>query len=325
VSGSGKSTLINDTLFSLAANEINGASHPIAPYKEIDGLDLFDKVVDIDQSPIGRTPRSNPATYTGLFTPLRELFAQVPEARARGYSPGRFSFNVRGGRCEACQGDGLIKVEMHFLPDVYVPCDVCHGKRYNRETLEILYKGFNINDVLEMTVEDALKLFEPVPSIARKLETLVDVGLSYIKLGQSATTLSGGEAQRVKLSKELSRATPAAPCTSSTSRPPACTSTTSSAAGRAAQAARRRQHGGGDRAQPGRHQDRRLDRRPGPGRRPPRRHHPGHRHAGRRGGLPAVVHRPVPGPHAAVHQRAPGTAGRRGQQARRPPAAQGEA
>jgi len=205
VSGSGKSTLINDTLFSLAANEINGASHAIAPYKSVDGLDLFDKVVDIDQSPIGRTPRSNPATYTGLFTPLRELYAQVPEARARGYSPGRFSFNVRGGRCEACQGDGLIKVEMHFLPDVYVPCDVCHGKRYNRETLEILYKGYNINDVLEMTVEDALKLFEPVPSIARKLETLVDVGLSYIKLGQSATTLSGGEAQRVKLSKELSR------------------------------------------------------------------------------------------------------------------------
>ncbi|WP_045736871.1 excinuclease ABC subunit UvrA [Xanthomonas sp. MUS 060] len=210
VSGSGKSTLINDTLFTLAANAINGASHTVAPYREIEHLDLFDKVVvdkvvDIDQSPIGRTPRSNPATYTGLFTPLRELFAQVPEARARGYSPGRFSFNVRGGRCEACQGDGLIKVEMHFLPDVYVPCDVCHGKRYNRETLEILYKGYNINDVLEMTVEDALRLFEPVPAIARKLETLIDVGLSYIKLGQSATTLSGGEAQRVKLSKELSR------------------------------------------------------------------------------------------------------------------------
>ncbi|PPJ43665.1 MULTISPECIES: excinuclease ABC subunit UvrA [unclassified Pseudoxanthomonas] len=205
VSGSGKSTLINDTLYALAANEINGASHKPAPYREIEGLDLFDKVVDIDQSPIGRTPRSNPATYTGLFTPLRELYAQVPEARARGYSPGRFSFNVRGGRCEACQGDGMIKVEMHFLPDVYVPCDVCHGKRYNRETLEILYKGYNINDVLEMTVEDALTLFEPVPSIARKLETLVDVGLSYVKLGQSATTLSGGEAQRVKLSKELSR------------------------------------------------------------------------------------------------------------------------
>ncbi|MDQ2703114.1 MAG: excinuclease ABC subunit UvrA [Pseudomonadota bacterium] len=205
VSGSGKSTLINDTLYALAANEINGASHKPAPYRSVEGLDLFDKVVDIDQSPIGRTPRSNPATYTGLFTPLRELFAQVPESRARGYAPGRFSFNVRGGRCEACQGDGLIKVEMHFLPDVYVPCDVCHGKRYNRETLEILYKGHNIHDVLEMTIEDALKLFEPVPSIARKLETLVDVGLSYVKLGQSATTLSGGEAQRVKLSKELSR------------------------------------------------------------------------------------------------------------------------
>jgi excinuclease ABC subunit A len=192
VSGSGKSTLINDTLYALAANEINGASHTPSPYREITGLDLFDKVVDIDQSPIGRTPRSNPATYTGLFTPLRELFAQVPEARARGYSPGRFSFNVRGGRCEACQGDGLIKVEMHFLPDVYVPCDVCQGKRYNRETLEIHYKGHSIRDVLEMTVEDALELFAPVPSIARKLETLMDVGLSYIKLGQSATTLSGG-------------------------------------------------------------------------------------------------------------------------------------
>ena len=205
VSGSGKSTLINDTLQALASNELNGASQPVAPYREVVGIDLFDKVVDIDQSPIGRTPRSNPATYTGLFTPLRELFAQVPEARARGYSPGRFSFNVRGGRCEACQGDGLIKVEMHFLPDVYVPCDVCHGKRYNRETLEIHYKGFNISNVLDMTIEDALNLFEPVPSIARKLETLVDVGLSYVKLGQSATTLSGGEAQRVKLSKELSR------------------------------------------------------------------------------------------------------------------------
>ncbi|KRG74455.1 excinuclease ABC subunit A [Stenotrophomonas ginsengisoli] len=205
VSGSGKSTLINDTLFTLAANEINGASHTVAPFREVENLDLFDKVVDINQSPIGRTPRSNPATYTGLFTPLRELFAQMPEARARGYSPGRFSFNVRGGRCEACQGDGLIKVEMHFLPDVYVPCDVCGGKRYNRETLEITYKGHNINDILEMTVEDALTLFEPVPALARKLETLVDVGLSYVKLGQSATTLSGGEAQRVKLAKELSR------------------------------------------------------------------------------------------------------------------------
>lgn len=205
VSGSGKSTLINDTLYKLAANEINGASHKPAAHVGVQGLDLFDKVVDINQSPIGRTPRSNPATYTGLFTPLRELFAQVPESRARGYAPGRFSFNVRGGRCEACQGDGLIKVEMHFLPDVYVPCDVCNGKRYNRETLEILYKGHSIHDVLEMTVEDALELFQPVPSIARKLETLLDVGLSYIRLGQPATTLSGGEAQRVKLSKELSR------------------------------------------------------------------------------------------------------------------------
>jgi excinuclease ABC subunit A len=205
VSGSGKSTLVNDTLYRIVAAELNGASAKPAPYREIEGLDLFDKVVEIDQSPIGRTPRSNPATYTGLFTPLRELFSQVPEARARGYNAGRFSFNVRGGRCEACQGDGLIKVEMHFLPDVYVPCDVCHGKRYNRETLEITYKGHTIRDVLEMTVEDALTLFEPVPVIARKLETLMAVGLSYIKLGQPATTLSGGEAQRVKLSKELSR------------------------------------------------------------------------------------------------------------------------
>jgi excinuclease ABC subunit A len=206
VSGSGKSTLINDTLHPLAATALNGAStQQAAPYRAIEGLEQFDKVVDIDQAPIGRTPRSNPATYTGLFTPLRELFAQVPEARARGYTAGRFSFNVKGGRCEACQGDGLIKVEMHFLPDMYVPCDLCAGKRYNRETLDITYKGFTIHDVLEMTVEDALKLFEPVPVLARKLETLMQVGLSYIKLGQPATTLSGGEAQRIKLSKELSR------------------------------------------------------------------------------------------------------------------------
>ncbi len=205
VSGSGKSTLINDTLFRHTAAELNGANEKPAPFAKVEGLDLFDKVVDIDQSPIGRTPRSNPATYTGLFTPLRELFSQVPESRARGYQPGRFSFNVKGGRCEACEGDGLIKVEMHFLPDVYVACDVCHGKRYNRETLEIHYKGHTISDVLEMTVEDALKLFDKIPALARKLETLVDVGLSYIKLGQSATTLSGGEAQRVKLSRELSK------------------------------------------------------------------------------------------------------------------------
>jgi excinuclease ABC subunit A len=206
VSGSGKSTLINDTLFRIAHRELNKATtgEP-APYKTIDGMQYLDKVVDIDQSPIGRTPRSNPATYTGIFTPIRELYAGTEEARSRGYKVGRFSFNVRGGRCEACQGDGMIKVEMHFLPDVYVPCDICKGKRYNRETLEIKYKGKSIHEVLDMTVEDAHKFFAPVPAIARKLQTLMDVGLSYIRLGQSATTLSGGEAQRVKLSRELSK------------------------------------------------------------------------------------------------------------------------
>lgn len=206
VSGSGKSTLINDTFFKVAHRELNGAttSNP-SPYANIDGLQHFDKVIDIDQSPIGRTPRSNPATYTGIFTPIRELFAGTQEARSRGYKPGRFSFNVRGGRCEACQGDGVIKVEMHFLPDVYVPCDSCNGKRYNRETLEVRYKGKSIDQVLEMTVEDAHTFFEPVPVIARKLKTLIDVGLSYIRLGQAATTLSGGEAQRVKLARELSK------------------------------------------------------------------------------------------------------------------------
>ena len=206
VSGSGKSTLINDTLFPLAQNALNRAEKTsFAPYKSIEGLEYFDKVIDINQSPIGRTPRSNPATYTGLFTPIRELFAGVPEARARGYNPGRFSFNVRGGRCEACQGDGVLKVEMHFLPDVYVPCDQCKGKRYNRETLEIRYKGKTIHQVLDMTVEDAREFFDAIPMIARKLQTLMDVGLSYIRLGQSSTTLSGGEAQRVKLATELSK------------------------------------------------------------------------------------------------------------------------
>ncbi|MFO1325264.1 MAG: excinuclease ABC subunit UvrA [Burkholderiales bacterium] len=205
VSGSGKSTLINDTLYHAVARHLYDSSEEPAPYKEIDGLEHFDKVISVDQSPIGRTPRSNPATYTGLFTPIRELFAQVKEARERGYGPGRFSFNVKGGRCEACQGDGLIKVEMHFLPDVYVPCDVCHGQRYNRETLEIRYKGRNIHEVLAMTVEQAFAFFEPVPAVARKLATLLDVGLGYITLGQSATTLSGGEAQRVKLALELSK------------------------------------------------------------------------------------------------------------------------
>jgi len=206
VSGSGKSTLINNTLFPITATALNGATTlEVAPHDSLDGLQHLDKVVDIDQSPIGRTPRSNPATYTGLFTPIRELFAGVPEARSRGYGPGRFSFNVKGGRCEACQGDGVIKVEMHFLPDIYVPCDVCKGKRYNRETLEVKYKGKSITEVLDMTIEEAREFFDPVPAVARKLQTLMDVGLSYIKLGQSATTLSGGEAQRVKLSRELSK------------------------------------------------------------------------------------------------------------------------
>ncbi|WP_341265750.1 excinuclease ABC subunit UvrA [Morganella morganii] len=206
VSGSGKSTLINDTLFPIAQTQLNGATTITpAPYKSVEGLEHFDKVIDIDQSPIGRTPRSNPATYTGVFTPVRELFAGVPESRSRGYTPGRFSFNVKGGRCEACQGDGVLKVEMHFLPDVYVPCDQCKGKRYNRETLEVKYKGKNIHEVLDMTIEEAREFFDVVPALARKLQTLMDVGLSYIRLGQSATTLSGGEAQRVKLAKELSK------------------------------------------------------------------------------------------------------------------------
>jgi excinuclease ABC subunit A len=205
VSGSGKSTLINDTLYAAVARHLYGSSTEPAPHDEIQGLEFFDKVINVDQSPIGRTPRSNPATYTGLFTPIRELFAGVPESRARGYGPGRFSFNVKGGRCEACQGDGVVKVEMHFLPDIYVPCDVCHGARYNRETLEIHYKGKTIRDVLEMTVEDAAEFFDAVPAVKKKLTTLTDVGLGYIRLGQSATTLSGGEAQRVKLSLELSK------------------------------------------------------------------------------------------------------------------------
>ncbi|ALF89170.1 MULTISPECIES: excinuclease ABC subunit UvrA [Ralstonia solanacearum species complex] len=205
VSGSGKSTLINDTLYNAVARHLYGSTSEPTAHDRIDGLEHFDKVINVDQSPIGRTPRSNPATYTGLFTPIRELYAGVPAAKERGYDPGRFSFNVKGGRCEACQGDGVLKVEMHFLPDVYVPCDVCHGKRYNRETLEVLYKGKNITEVLEMTVEQAHEFFAPVPVVRRKLQTLLDVGLGYIRLGQSATTLSGGEAQRVKLSLELSK------------------------------------------------------------------------------------------------------------------------
>ena len=205
VSGSGKSTLINDTLYNAVARHLYGSPIEPAPHAAIEGMEFFDKAISVDQSPIGRTPRSNPATYTGLFTPIRELFAGVPQARERGYGPGRFSFNVKGGRCEACQGDGVLKVEMHFLPDIYVPCDVCHGKRYNRETLEIQYKGKNVHEILQMTVEQAYEFFSPVPVVAKKLRTLLDVGLGYIKLGQSATTLSGGEAQRVKLSLELSK------------------------------------------------------------------------------------------------------------------------
>jgi excinuclease ABC subunit A len=205
VSGSGKSTLINDTLYRICAKQLYGSAEEPAPYVSVAGLEFFDKVVSVDQSPIGRTPRSNPATYTSLFTPIRELFAGVPVARERGYGPGRFSFNVKGGRCEACQGDGVTKVEMHFLPDVYVPCDVCHSKRYNRETLDVQYKGRSIHDVLEMTTEQAREFFAAIPAIVRKLDTLLDVGLGYVKLGQSATTLSGGEAQRVKLSLELSK------------------------------------------------------------------------------------------------------------------------
>jgi excinuclease ABC subunit A len=205
VSGSGKSTLINDTLYHAVAQHLYGSNAEPAPFANINGLEFFDKVVNVDQSPIGRTPRSNPATYTGLFTPIRELFAGVPQSRERGYGPGRFSFNVKGGRCESCQGDGVIKVEMHFLPDLYVPCDVCHSMRYNRETLDVQYKGKNIHQTLQMTVESAYEFFKPIPVIARKLQTMLDVGLGYITLGQSATTLSGGEAQRIKLSLELSK------------------------------------------------------------------------------------------------------------------------
>ena len=205
VSGSGKSTLINDTLYAAVARQLYGAAAEPAPHDALGGAEQLDKVVSVDQSPIGRTPRSNPATYTGLFTPIRELFAGVPEARQRGYDAGRFSFNVKGGRCEACQGDGVTRVEMHFLPDLYVPCDVCRGKRYNRETLEVRYKGRNIHEVLEMTASEAAQFFAAVPPVARKLQTLIDVGLGYVRLGQSATTLSGGEAQRVKLSLELSK------------------------------------------------------------------------------------------------------------------------
>ena len=205
VSGGGKSTFLIETVYKAVSRELNGASHQPAPYDEITGLEKIDKIIDIDQSPIGRTPRSNPATYTGAFTPIREWFSGLPEAKARGYKPGRFSFNVKGGRCESCKGDGMIKIEMHFMPDVYVQCEQCKGKRYNRETLEVKYKDKNIADILNMTVEEAAAFFSPVPTIRDKMETLKRVGLSYIKVGQAATTLSGGEAQRIKLSRELAK------------------------------------------------------------------------------------------------------------------------
>ena len=205
VSGSGKSTLINQTLYPALMNTLHSSDRTVKPFKKLSGIENIDKVIDISQSPIGRTPRSNPVTYTGIFTPIRELFAETQDARAKGYKPGRFSFNVKGGRCEACEGDGVIKVEMHFLPDVYVKCDVCDGKRYNKETLSVKYKGKSISEVLNMTVEQALTFFDAVPVIKKKLTTLNDVGLGYIRLGQPATTLSGGEAQRVKLAKELSK------------------------------------------------------------------------------------------------------------------------
>ena len=228
VSGGGKSTLMIDTMYQAMSRRLNGARVNPAPHNHLTGLEFLDKIIDIDQSPIGRTPRSNPATYTGAFGPMREWFAGLPEAKARGYGPGRFSFNVKGGRCEKCEGDGVIKIEMHFLPDVYVTCEVCKGHRYNRETLEVQFKGKSIADVLDMTIDEATEFFAAVPSIREKFATLQRVGLGYVKVGQPATTLSGGEAQRVKLSKELSRsAPPAARSTCSTSRPPGCTSTTS--------------------------------------------------------------------------------------------------
>ena len=284
VSGSGKSTLVIDTLYAAAARKLNNARlHPGA-FDRIVGLEDLDKVIDIDQSPIGRTPRSNPATYTGAFTPIREWFAGLPEAKQRGYAPGRFSFNVKGGRCEACQGDGVIKIEMHFLPDVYVTCDECKGKRYNRETLEVKFKDKSIADVLDMTVEEGAAFFKAVPAIRDKLETLARVGLGYIHIGQQATTLSGGEAQRIKLSKELSRQRDRAHALHPRRADDgAALPRRGEAVGGAARAGRRRQYRCGDRAQSGGDQDRRLGDRSRPrGRRRRRAHHRG-RHAGGRG------------------------------------------
>ena len=295
VSGGGKSTLLIDTLYKALARRLNGASEAPAPFDRIEGIEHLDKIIDIDQSPIGRTPRSNPATYTGAFTPIREWFAGLPESKARGYEPGRFSFNVKGGRCEACQGDGVIKIEMHFLPDVYVTCDVCKGKRYNRETLEVLFKGKSIADVLDMTVEEALEFFKVVPRVRDVLTLLRRVGLDYIHVGQQATTLSGGEAQRVKLAKELSQARhrPHALYPRRADHGPALPRRRQ-AVGGAARAGRERQHRGGDRAQSRSHQDRRLDHRPRPRRRRRRRRNRRRRHARRHRAREAELYRRVP-------------------------------
>ena len=295
VSGGGKSTFLIETLFKAASRRIMGSREHPADHDRIEGLEFLDKVIDIDQSPIGRTPRSNPATYTGAFTPIRDWFAGLPEAKARGYQPGRFSFNVKGGRCEACQGDGVIKIEMHFLPDVYVTCDVCHGKRYNRETLDVLFKGKSIADVLDMTVEEGVDFFAAVPGVRDKLETLKQVGLGYIHIGQQATTLSGGEAQRIKLAKELSRKATGKtlyildePTTGLHFHDVA------KLLGSAARTGRPGQHGGRHRAQSRSDQDRRLGARPRPRRRRRRRRTGRLRHAGGHRAREAQLHRPVP-------------------------------
>ena len=295
VSGSGKSTLVNDILYTSLAKQIYNARAVPGRHQKITGLEHVDKVIHVDQSPIGRTPRSNPATYTGVFDHIRKLFAATPEAKMRGYLQGRFSFNVKGGRCEACAGDGTIKIEMNFLPDVYVPCEVCHGARYNRETLEVHYKGKTIAEVLDMPIEEAAEFFAAVPAIARHMKTLGEVGLGYVRLGQPATTLSGGEAQRVKLSSELQKRStgPHRLRPRRADDRPALRGHPQAAAG-AGPAGRRRQHRAGDRAQPRRHQDRRLAGRHGPRGRLARRHggRRGHARGGR--GQPGELHRPVP-------------------------------
>ena len=307
VSGSGKSSLVTQILHPALAQRIWGSREPAGTHDRIEGIDLIDKVIEIDQSPIGRTPRSNPATYTGLWGPLRELLAAVPESRLRGYKPGRFSFNVKGGRCEACEGAGIVQIEMHFLPDVYVQCEVCKGKRYNRETLEIHYKGKNVAEILEMTVEEALKFFDAVPSIKNKLQTLFDVGMGYIHLGQPATTLSGGEAQRVKLATELSKRATGQDLLHprrADHRPPL--RRRGAPPQRAVTAGREREHRRRHRAQPRRHQDGGLGDRPRPGRRRQGRGARRGRDAGAGRRVTAVVHRALPPPRPRDHGRAGG-------------------